>query len=448
MSAALVAWALAGAGCSAPPRTQSPVVPTQDPAVAVFRSDQERAWRQFRLGGGLNVVVVDTRLPAELSWRYDTHGDYSSSPSVAGETILFANNDHKLYAMDAATGHLLWVASADSQLMSQPIYAGGSVFVGAGNSDAAIWAPPFYKLIGDKQNDLLAFDLATGKQLWRMQLPGSGMPTPALVGQTLVHANGAGLVYAVAPKDGAYRWRSYLGSDADMSQVLDGGDGRLYAAGGYPNAVFALDARNGALLWRYFFGTYDGALSDCPLASDNNALYGMYVRQLAPMQTPYVPFGRPAEQHVYSLDKRTGALRWDRLLPRVSGIIPAYNESAIPLLYAGTLYDGSAIAPVVSALDPRTGAVKWQVHVNGAVKGGIAARDGVLYFGDLAGYLWAVDARTGLIVGNVKTDTTFNVGSPIVLNDSLVIGSHTGATIAIPLRAIRHSQTVAGVTSQ
>src|SRR5262249_54466907 len=156
MSTLTGTWALALAACAKPPQPQAPIVPTQDRNVAVFRSDEASSWKQFRLGGGLNVVVVDSRLPAELSWRYDSGGGYSSSPSVAGETILFANNNHSLYAVDARTGRPTWTANADAPLMSQPVYGNGRVFVGAGDSDAAIWAPPFYKLIGAKQNDLLA----------------------------------------------------------------------------------------------------------------------------------------------------------------------------------------------------------------------------------------------------------------------------------------------------
>ncbi|HKE38101.1 MAG TPA: PQQ-binding-like beta-propeller repeat protein [Candidatus Baltobacteraceae bacterium] len=414
-------------------------VPSGDPRVNLFRSDVETAWPQFRLGGGLNVVVANPQLPAEPAWRVETNGQYSSSPSVSGSTVLMANNNGKLYALDARTGANVWTASADNEIMSQPVYASGTVYVGVGNSLVRIWAAPQYKLMGTGANDLLALTLAKGEPVWRAELPGSGMPTPALVGPMLVHGNGAGLVYAFRAADGGYLWHSYAGSDMDMSQMLDGADGRIYIGGSYPNAVLALDARSGAVVWRHRFATYDGALSDCPLATNGQDIYGMYVRQVAPMRLPFRPDGRNADQHVFALDAKSGSLRWDVLLPGVRGIVPRFNEAAIPLLYGGTLYDGSALAPVVSALDTKTGVMRWQLRVGGPVKGGIAARDDVLYFGDLAGYLWAVDARNGRPIGKIQAGTPFNVGSPIILNDSLVIGSRDGAVLAVPLRAIRQS---------
>jgi outer membrane protein assembly factor BamB len=61
----------------------------------------------------------------------------------------------------------------------------------------------------------------------------------------------------------------------------------------------------------------------------------------------------------------------------------------------------------------------------------------VLYFGDLQGYLWALDEATGKVLGSKKMGTPFNVGSPIVVGRTLVIGSTTGRVTALPLDDIR-----------
>jgi outer membrane protein assembly factor BamB len=156
--------------------------------------------------------------------------------------------------------------------------------------------------------------------------------------------------------------------------------------------------------------------------------------------------GTHARQHVYALDQRTGALRWDTAIS-ATGAEPPFNESAIPMYANGTVYDGSPLGAFVTALDARTGRVKWTLQVGGPVKSGLVTRDGVLYFGDLSGKLWAVDAAHGNAIGSIQTDLKFNVGSPIILNDSLVIGSQEGPIVALPLAAIAHSESVKGVTS-
>jgi outer membrane protein assembly factor BamB len=74
------------------------------------------------------------------------------------------------------------------------------------------------------------------------------------------------------------------------------------------------------------------------------------------------------------------------------------------------------------------------------VKGGIVARDGIIYFGDMGGYLWAVNASTGRAIGRKREDVHFNVGSPIIVNDSLIDGSEEGAVVAVPLRWIRDAR--------
>jgi polyvinyl alcohol dehydrogenase (cytochrome) len=84
--------------------------------------------------------------------------------------------------------------------------------------------------------------------------------------------------------------------------------------------------------------------------------------------------------------------------------------------------------------------VVWETPTHGPVKGGLVDVDGIVYFGDYGGYLWALDAKTGSVVGDKQMHTAFNVGSPLVVGRTLIIGSDSGSVIAIPLEEIRGSR--------
>ena len=415
-------------------------------AKGPFRADQSQIWDQFRHGGGLNDIVVNRQLPDKLAWRFSLPSKgTSASPVVAGGLVLVASNDKSLYAVDARNGKPVWAWKGDNQVMSAPVYRNGITVVGTGNGDSPVWDPPAYNLVGMGASDLNGIDLATGKRRWTFSLTGSGMPMPALLGTTLLHVDGSGVFLALDVRTGAYRWRRLVYSNASMTNILLE-NGVAYFGGRFPNVVYALRASNGSTLWMHAFPARDGAFDDCPLATDGSQVFGMYSSPLSTAPGAIILERVVARQHVYALDARTGRLRWDTALA-VTGKEPSYNESAIPMYDAGVVYDGSPIAPVVSALDAQTGRVKWSLRVAGPVKGGMVLRDGVLYFGDLGGKLWAVDAAAGRPLGSVQTDLKFNVGSPIVLNDSLVIGSAGGPTIAVPLENIRTSKPIAAITT-
>jgi outer membrane protein assembly factor BamB len=418
--------------------------PAQDPRVTVFRSDRAASWRQFRLGAGLDVVVMNPKLPREFAWRVPT-GGISSSPTVMGSIVLVSCNDHHVYAIDAATGATRWSYHAENEVMSQPAYAGNLIYVGIGNSENTVYDTPYFSIAGTGTNKLEAIDARDGIEQWWSGLAGTGMPSQAIIDGDAIAADGAGTVLAVNARTGKYRWNARLPSVFAMSSVVDGGDGRIYLSGRLQNAVYALRASDGSLVWEHVFDRFYGGIGDDPLASDRRTLVGNYLEPLSP--GPFgtiVTYRSRARQHVYALEKRTGRLLWDTTLNGVAGAVPRYNEAAIALIYGPRIYVGSAVAPIVTALDMH-GRVLWQLHVHGAVKGGISALDGTLYFGDLGGYLWAVDARTGRVVGAIPTDMQFNVGSPIIVNDSVIDGG-TQDVIAVPLADIRESRQVDGVT--
>ncbi len=428
--------------CSAPHRMEpmgpSPIV---DPNVVPFHAESATSWPDFRLGGGLNVVVVNPRVPRYLSWRFSA-GDrgISSSPVVYRDQVLIASNDRNLYDIDAATGTLRWRYLATDQVMAQPVYADGLAIVAAGGAKCTVCMPPDY-VIGASPtaaDRISAVDLETGREHWGRTLAGTGMPTPAIVGSSVVHADGSGAVLALDARTAAFRWVTRLPSVFAMSSVVDGGDGRLYVSGVFGAAVYALRASNGALLWTHRLSKFFQGPGDGPMASTKTMLVAQYLQAIEPLRLGWtVTRGSPVRHHIFALDMRTGRLLWDRVVD--TGIAPPRNKSAIPLIYGDRIYEGSPDAAVMSCLNLSTGKRLWQIHTAGPVKGGIVAVDGVLYFGDLKGYLWAVDAKDGRVVGRLREDLHFNVGSPIVLNGSLIDGSREGVVIAVPLHAIRNA---------
>lgn len=416
-----------------------------DPRVAVFNADRETSWSQFRLGGGLDVVVANPHVPREFAWRVQT-GGISSSPTVLGTTILVSANDDHLYAIDAASGALRWRYRAENEIMSQPGYRNGLIYVGVGNSETSAYYPPHFSLVGTGISKVEAIRASDGVEAWWGGLDGSGMPSQAIVSGTIVSVDGNGTVLALDLLAGTYRWHVEFPTSAAMSSVADDGAGHIYFAGRAENAVYALRDTDGSLLWTHHFDQYDGGTGDDPIAQFGRMLVGDYLSPVAP--GPYgtvVTFGSRAHEHVFALDKVSGRILWDTSLPSASGRVPPYNEASIELVYGDRVFVGSPVAPIVTALDLR-GRVLWQARVHGAVKGGIAARDGVLYFGDHSGCLWALSADTGRTLGTIQTDMSFNVGSAIIVNDSLVIGG-TEDVLAVPLANIRQSKPVGGVTA-
>lgn len=404
--------------------------------AAVQTHRQPGEWTQFRLYGSNNAVVSGT---LETAWHLRTGGAFSSSPAIADGVVYAGDNGGNLYALDLRSGKVRWHAKVSNPLMSAPILYGDLVIVGEGDENSPQGSSPSHPIrVGAPPSALLAYDRATGALRWRIPLPGSGMPTPAIVDGVLVHHNGAGRVMGVDPQSGRILYDRNLHSIASMVAAMPAGNGRFATTGVDQNAVWMLAAKDGSVVWRSPLSPIASGIGDCPPATDGKRLYCNYV--MPPTSSVAVQTERQAVVRGYAIDLQTGKRVWDVLLDK--GMLPKRNEAAIPLVAGGTLYFGSSLDNCMHALDPQTGALKWKQRTRGPVKGGVVEVDSTIYFGDLGGYLWALDAKTGRVIGDKNLRTPFNVGSPVVAGQTLVIGSRGGTLSAIPLRAIRSAHDV------
>lgn len=391
-------------------------------------------WTQFRLQDTNNVALAGS---LETSWKKTTGGPFSSSPALAGGILYVGDNNGLLSAIDPQTGRTLWTYRAANPIMSAPIVYRNAVIVGEGDENSPQGSSPSHPIrVGKPPSALIALDRGTGKVLWKVVLPGSGMPTPAIIGGMLVHHNGAGHVMGIDPQTGRVLYDRNLHSIASMVAAVPMSNGFFVTTGVDSNAVWMLNSKDGSVVWESPFSPIASGLGDCPPVTDGTRIYCNYV--MPPSAAVPVQTERAAAFRAYALDTVSGKKLWD--VPLESGVLPKRNESAIPLLANGMLYMGSSLSPVVHALDPATGALRWRVQTHGPVKGGIVDAGGTLYFGDLGGYLWAVNATTGAVLGTKNMHTPFNVGSPIVAGQTLIIGSRGGTLAAIPLASIRSAR--------
>ncbi len=146
---------------------------------------------------GRETVAVDARTCA-LRWRYsyvpvdETFSASSRGVAVMNGRVFRGTGDARLIALDALTGKLLWsdVIGAPERGESAggaPLAAAGVVYMGIGGSEFGV------------RGRVMAFDAATGRELWRFNTIPMGEERGADTWQR--------------PETAKNRWRRCLGCD-------------------------------------------------------------------------------------------------------------------------------------------------------------------------------------------------------------------------------------------
>lgn len=398
-------------------------------------SDSPTSWTVFRLNPQLNAVVASDS-GVEPRWQFKTKGGISSSPTIAGSAVFVASNDGTVYSLNVLTGTLRWSFAADNMVMTAPLVDDGVVVVGEGNYEQIDWQPGHEMLVGTGSNALWGLNESDGAVFWRVGLTGTGMPTGVILDGKYVHHDGAGMIVAADLLDGTFAWRADVRSANAMAAMNVVGAHVVVTAGYEPDSIFAFDTQTRRIVWRYLLPKLSAGQGDCPLAVDGGVVFGMYLTAVGPVHPLHV--GDDVQQVTVALDGAGGTLLWEQKTGR--GALPPRNRAGIPLVYSGSVYEGSAVERVVTAMDEHSGRVRWRFHPEGTVKGGLSAENGVIYFADSAGYIWAISADSGSVLGDKMMADSFGVGSPVIVGKSLIIGSANGWVYAVPLADILSSR--------
>jgi outer membrane protein assembly factor BamB len=187
-------------------------------------------------------------------WQYHVHDwGFGGMPSV-GNGMVYVECDLGFCAFDASTGMLRWGYSSPE----------GFYFFTASVSNGVVYAGAALDVYNGRLLSLgavYALDAATGTLLWQTPIAGTLGPednliypgTPAVadgvvyVGTYKPEDKTFGCLYAIDAHTGAHLWQFKTGGSVSSPAVANG----VVYFGSDDGNLYALDAKTGTLLWRY-----------------------------------------------------------------------------------------------------------------------------------------------------------------------------------------------------
>jgi alcohol dehydrogenase (cytochrome c) len=365
-----------------------------------------------------------------MRWKFDYRpeedrcGGTTRGVALDGGRVFRGTCDGRLIALDAATGKLLWKnAIASPQLgegtVAAPLAWQGVVYMGIGGSDLGV------------RGRVLAFDAASGRELWRFHtIPmGSEIGAETWLKPETAKTGGGGVWGALSLDVSTGELFVPVGNPwPDIDKAYRPGDNL------FTNSVVVLDARTGALKWWHQVSPGDWMDLDLVAAP---VLYRAGVRDFVaiggkdgfvtvvdrdtrrrvfrtPVTTVETMPKDPPPQGGRMCPGFAGGVEWngpalDRLNQQliVGSVDICFNVKlgTAKEYTPGAVEFGGSVEPVgpttgwITALDPVSGAVNWKYHAEKPVVAGITpTAGGITFAGDLGGNLLVFDSKSGKLL--------------------------------------------------
>ena len=296
-----------------------------------------------------------------------------SSPTVAtigrGATVFVGGGDGQLYALDAATGAVVWHTrlgpSPASVVWSSPVFYNGSIYIGVSSTDDC-------PLI---QGKLLRLDAASGAVQNTFKIVPDGCEGGSLWGTPTVDPS-TGNVYFASGNDGVCSTAEPYATAVVAVRLSD-----LTYVGSWkvPTSQLVEDGDFGSTP-TLFQATIGGSLKQLLGVASKNGLYYAFDRNAVsagPVWQRQIAVGGPGPTNG---DGSISPSAWDGSRLYVAG-----GKTTI----AGTSCGGG-----LRALNPATGASLWEDCLNGVPVGSVTAAPGIVTVG-AGSTILVVSAATG-----------------------------------------------------
>lgn len=322
-----------------------------------------------------------------VKWKFHTAGRVISSPAVVNGVIYVGSTDCNLYAIDAASGEMRWKFETKGWVVSSPAVDSGVVYFLSYDS---------YVYAVDAASGQLKWKFQTGgerhyagKHIHYLQPASESMPdpwdfylsSPSVWNGAVYFGSGDGNVYALDAKSGELKWKLQTGDVVHSSPAI--ADGMLYI-GSWDTFLYAIDAVTGRLKWRFKTG-------------DDPEFHNHVGNQSSPAVVDGVVYFGSRDAFAYAVDAATGNQIW-----KFSTSGSWVNNS--PVVHEGRVYFGTSVPGVMHAVEAKTGKVIFDVPAGSPVFASMALANGILYMGNFAGKMTAIDVKAQKPVWVFETD--------------------------------------------
>jgi outer membrane protein assembly factor BamB len=344
--------------------TTTEFVPT--PAKPAVPPEPGVAWGTYGFDDA-RLRATPWRLPPPFRQQWVFHGRalLEFPPAVAYGRVYLPTFDGRFYALDAATGRVLWHRRAGRCGWASPAVAEHVVYVTfIGSGECRSRKPG---------GEVDAFDARSGALRWRREI-GPTESSPLVVRGMVVVGDWHGDVWALDAGTGRTRWRTH--TRGAIKGSLASGGGRLFI-GNYAGKMLALAPLTGRVLWT---------------SGGHGRFYS----------SPAVAYGRvfagSLDDGVYAFGATTGHVLWSRPTGGYVYASPAvWNRRILVGSYDHDFY----------ALDAGTGDVRWRFRANGPISGAASVIGGLVWFSTFAERTYALRAANGAQVA-VRSDGKYS----------------------------------------
>lgn len=404
----------------------------------------------FGTGGGM-VYSLDASSGC-THWSTKVDGGIRSGVTVGktnqgNRTAVYFGSGPNAYALDASTGKLLWKTHIDdyfaAMITAAPLLHDGVVYVPVSSFEEVLPPQPTYQCCGFR-GSVIALDAATGKQIWKTYTIGqAAQPTGK---------NKAGT--EMRGPSGAAVWSTPTFDEKLKVLYIATGDNYSAPATKTSDAVMALDAKTGQILWTHQATSgdaYNNACGipgspNCPQPAGHDYDFGQppMLVSLSNNRRELVIAQKSGAVYAFDPDKN-GELLWQKQIGQGGALGGSEWGSAADsqniyvaisdLKFKGVVADKSSKQGYKLLLDPNQGGGLFALRLNDgqtawsakpvltcgdkpecspAQSQAVTAIPGVVFSGSLDGHLRGYSSSTGEILWDLDTarDYTTVNGQP------------------------------------